>query len=198
VGDYYERIVDLEVTGEEAADLAERTVAWLVAEGVITRETSGAGMYSVNADEGYLPGPRWERAVADAGDPSWQPGPVAVVAGRNYFVGGQGADEAEYASCPHCGTRTVITDYPEEWEPDEAVWRPFRQAVDAWRRTGEGGLACTACGEYVAVTEWGWDSSFAVGALALEFWGWPPLAESFCAGLGARWGHRTARHMGKF
>ncbi|POX57241.1 hypothetical protein C3489_00525 [Streptomyces sp. Ru71] len=198
MGDYYERIVDVEVGGEEAGPLAERMVDWMVREGLITRETSAEGVYSLYADEGYLPGPNWPRAVADASDPDWLPGPVAVVVGRHHHVGGQGADEAEYADCPRCGTRTVFIDYPERFEADEEVWGPFREAIAAWEEQGEGSAPCPACGASVPVTEWRWESGFAVGALAFDFWGWPPLAAGFVAEFGRRLGHRTVDHMGKF
>ncbi|WP_238697012.1 MULTISPECIES: hypothetical protein [unclassified Streptomyces] len=46
MGDYFERIVDVEVTVEEAGPLAERIVDWMVAEGLITRELSGNGVFS--------------------------------------------------------------------------------------------------------------------------------------------------------
>ncbi|WP_236076292.1 hypothetical protein [Streptomyces coffeae] len=90
MGDSYERIVDVEVTGEGAGALAERMVDWMVAEGLITRELSGDGVYSLTVDQGYVPGPRWVRAVDDSSDPAWVPGPVAVLVGRDDHVGGRG------------------------------------------------------------------------------------------------------------
>lgn len=198
MGVHFERIVDVEVSGEEAGVLAERMVDWMVAEGLITRELSSVLVYSPHADEGYLPGPDWARAVADASDPTWLPGPVAVVVGRNHHVGGQGEDEAEYAVCPRCGTRTVIINYPEEFRPDPEVWQPFEDGIAAWKATGQGSAPCSACGASAPVTEWGWDSGFAVGALAFDFWNWPSLSETFRAEFGRRLGHRTAEHTGKF
>ncbi|MBW5482184.1 hypothetical protein GPJ59_09880 [Streptomyces bambusae] len=198
MGDYFERIVDVEVTGEEAGQLAERMTDWMVAEGLITRELSGDGVYSLTVDKGYVPGPNWARAVADASDPHWLPGPVAVIVGRHYHVGGQGADEAEYAVCPRCGTRTVVIDYPEQFEADEQVWRPFKDAIAAWTETGEGRAPCSTCGASVPVTEWQWDSGFALGALAFDFWGWPPLSTSFRTAFSRQLGHRVAEHTGKF
>lgn len=188
----------MEVSAEEAGPLAERTVDWMVAEGLITRELSGDGVYSLTVDEGYVPGPRWARAVADAPDPDERPGPVAVIVGRDHHVGGQGTDEAEYAVCPRCRTRTVIIDYPEEFEADDEVWQPFRDGIAAWKATGEGGAPCSACGAVVPVTEWQWEPNFAVGALAFDFWGWPPLSASFRARFGRQLGHRTAEQTGKF
>ncbi|MDI3403200.1 hypothetical protein [Streptomyces cavernicola] len=136
--------------------------------------------------------------MADASDPSWLPGPVAVLVGRDYHVGGQGADEAEYAVCPRCRARTVIIDYPEESEPDEEAWQPFREAIATWKKSGEGNTPCAACGVSVPVTEWQWDTNFAVGALAFDFWGWPPFSVGFYATFSRQLGHRTVEHMGKF
>jgi Zn-dependent metalloprotease len=47
MGDFFEGIVDVEVTGEEAGPLAERMVDWMVTEGLITRELSSEGVYSL-------------------------------------------------------------------------------------------------------------------------------------------------------
>ncbi|MGW3739867.1 hypothetical protein ACWD62_04465 [Streptomyces sp. NPDC005146] len=198
MGDFFERIVDVEVTGEEAGPLAERMVAWMVTEGLITREVSSDGVYSLTVAEGYVPGPDWARAVADSSAPDWLPGPVAVVVGRDYHVGGQGADDAEYAVCPRCEIKTVIINYPEEFEADEAVWQPFKDGIAAWKESGEGNAPCPACGASVSVTEWQWESNFAVGALAFDFWGWPPLSVGFRATFSQQLGHRTVEHMGKF
>lgn len=198
MGDFFERIVDVEVTGEEAGPLAERMVTWMVTEGLITREVSSDGVYSLTVDEGYVPGPNWARAVADSSDPDWLPGPVAVVVGRDYHVGGQGADDAEYAVCPRCENKTVIINYPEEFEADEDVWQPFKDGIADWKETGEGSAPCPTCGASVSVTEWQWESNFAVGALAFDFWGWPPLSVGFYATFSQQLGHRTVEHMGKF
>jgi hypothetical protein len=198
MGDFFERIVDVEVTGEDAGPLAERMVDWMVAEGLITREMSSDGVYSLTVDEGYKAGRGWERAVADSSDSSWIPGPVAVVVGRDHHVGGQGEHAADSATCPRCDTRTVVIDYPEEFEADEEVWRPFSDGIAAWKETGEGSVLCSACEASVPVTEWRFGSGFDLGALAFDFWGWPPLSVGFCAEFGKRLGHRTEEQMGKF
>ncbi|WP_031512810.1 hypothetical protein [Streptomyces sp. NRRL F-5123] len=198
MGDHFQRIVDVEVGGEEAGPLAERMVDWMTAEGLLTRERSSDGVYSPTVDEGYVPGQAWGQAVDDAWGQDWIPGPVAVVVGRDHHVGGQGTDEAEYADCPRCGTRTVVIDYPEQFEADPEVWERFENGIAAWKATGEGDAPCTACGALVPVTEWQWESGFALGALAFDFWGWPPLSPDFLQSFARRLGHRTAEHSGKF
>jgi hypothetical protein len=198
MGDYFERIVDVEATGEEAGPLAKRMVDWMVSEGLITREMSGEGVYSTTVDEGYEPGPDWAWAVQGSAETWWQPGPVAVLVGREYHVGGQGQDEAASATCPRCDAKTVIIDYPERFEADEEAWRPFRNGIAAWKETGEGSVVCPVCRASVPVTEWQFDSGFALGALAFDFWGWPPLSDSFLAEFRRELGHRTEEQSGKF
>ncbi|MEU0392098.1 hypothetical protein ABZ208_04810 [Streptomyces sp. NPDC006208] len=196
MGDNFERIVDVEVSQEDAPALAERTVDWMVAEGLITREMSGDAMYSLRVEEGYVPGPNWARAAEDWGDHI--PAPVAVIVGRNYHVGGQGEDTADAAICPRCDTRTVVIDYPEEFEPKEEVWQPFREGIAAWMETGRGSVDCPACRASVPVTEWRFGWGFELGALAFDFWGWPPLTDEFVAEFGRQLGHRVEQHGGKF
>ncbi|MEV5709417.1 hypothetical protein [Actinoallomurus sp. NPDC052274] len=198
MGDFFERIVDVEVTGEEAGSLAKQMVDWMVSEGLIMREMSREGMYSLTVDDGYKPGPNWERAVADSSDSSWIPGPVAVIVGRDYHVGGQGQSEADSATCPRCDTRTVIIDYPVELEADQEAWQPFSDGIAAWKETGEGSVLCPACGASVPVTEWRFGDGFALGALAFDFWGWPPLGNGFRAVFSEHLGHRTEEQSGKF
>jgi hypothetical protein len=48
------------------------------------------------------------------------------------------------------------------------------------------------------VTEWQWDLNFVVGALAFDFWGWPPLSVSFCVEFSRQLRHRTEEQTGKF
>ncbi|MFJ2835147.1 MULTISPECIES: hypothetical protein [Nocardia] len=197
MGDYFERIIDVEVAADDAGALAEQTVDWMVSRGWLLRETSRDTMYSLQVDEGYRPGPEWSRITQEWGA-DWMPGPVAVIVGRYPHFAGQGAIEPSAADCPHCRATTVIIDYPQRWEADKAVWQPFADAIDAWRDTGAGAVTCVSCGTASPVTDWEWADEFALGALAFDFWGWPPLTDEFVAELGARLGHRIGHHSGKF
>ncbi|ONM48140.1 hypothetical protein [Nocardia donostiensis] len=196
MGDFFERIVDLDVRAKDAQALGERTIEWMVSRGYLTREMSGERMYSLNVDEGYLPGPDWAEIVLSRGDEI--PGPVAVIVGREDHIGGQGETEPESAVCPRCRTKTVIIDYPERWEADAEAWRPFAEAIGVWKRTGSASASCQACGASVPITEWEWPSGFALGTLALDFWSWPPLSDGFVVEIQRLWGHRIEHHMGKF
>ncbi|MEU7767378.1 hypothetical protein AB0B25_19885 [Nocardia sp. NPDC049190] len=196
MGDYFERIVDIEVTAAEADALAARMLEWMFSRRLLSREMSGDAMYSLEVDKGYVPGPDWPQITEDWGE--WIPGPVAVIVGRADHFGGQGAIEPDSAVCPHCHAKTVIIDYPQRWEADPAVWQPFRDAIDEWKQTGVGAVACHCCGDVVPVTEWHWPSGFALGALAFDFWGWPPLTDSFRTEFAAHLRHRIDHQTGKF
>ncbi|WP_328402159.1 hypothetical protein [Nocardia sp. NBC_00403] len=196
MGDYFERIVDIEVTATEADAVAARMLDWMISRRLLTREMSGEAMYSLGVDKGYMPGPDWAQVTQEWGD--WIPGPVAVIVGRAAHFGGQGGIEPESAVCPHCHAKTVVIDYPQQWEPDPEIWRPFRDGIDAWEQTGVGTAACNSCGDAIPITDWEWPWGFALGALAFDFWGWPPLADTFITEFGAQLGHRIEHHTGKF
>lgn len=197
MGDHFERIVDLDVLAAEAETQAEHMVDWMVAQRWLLRTTSREAMYSLQVDEGYLPGPDWPQLTHEWGD-DWIPGPVAVIVGRHDHYPGQGGIEPASAECPRCRAVTVIIDYPQEWEADPAVWQPFQDAIGTWKRTGTGSVTCAGCSASSPVTAWHWADNFALGALAFDFWGWPPLSDDFVTEFAARLGHRIEHHTGKF
>ncbi|WP_067861160.1 hypothetical protein [Nocardia shimofusensis] len=197
MGDYFERIVDVEVGADGAGALAEQMIDWMVSRGRLSRETSRERMYSLQVDEGYVPGPEWAQITQRWGE-DWMPGPVAVIVGRFAHYPGQGEVEPSAAHCPHCRTATVIIDYPQRWKADAAVWQPFSDAIHAWQNTGAGAATCAACATTSPITSWQWADDFALGALAFDFWGWPPLTDDFVTEFGARLGHRIVHHTGKF
>ncbi|WP_410872092.1 hypothetical protein [Nocardia sp. A7] len=197
MGDYFERIVDLDVAAADAGAVAERMVEWMVSRGWLLRETSSDGVYSLLADEGYVAGPDWAQLTQTWGE-DWIPGPVAVIVGRNAHHGGQGDIEPAAVICPHCRAKTVIIDYPQAWEADPAVWQPFSDAIDSWIESGDGAVTCGSCATPSPIIAWQWCDGFALGALAFDFWGWPPLTDEFLAAFTAELGHRTEHLTGKF
>ncbi|MGW2660678.1 hypothetical protein ACWCW7_06905 [Nocardia tengchongensis] len=197
MGDYFERIVDLDVTSAEATTLAEHMVDWMVSRRWLLRETSRDAMYSSQVDEGYVPGADWPQVTENWGA-DWIPGPVAVIVGRHDHYSGRGYIEPASAVCPLCQDTTSIIDYPEEWEADPAVWQPFSDAIDAWKQTGTGAAICPSCTAPSPITVWQWADDFALGSLAFDFWSWPPLTEDFITEFAGRLGHRIKHQIGKF
>lgn len=197
MGDYFERIVDLDVTAADAEVSAERMLDWMVSRRWLLRETSGDAMYSLQVDTGYLPGPDWQQIAHNWGT-DFIPAPVAVIIGRHAHYAGQGHIEPGFAICPRCDATTVIIDYPAEWEADPEVWQPFSDAIDAWQQTGTGEVSCRSCRIPSPITAWHWDDGFALGSLAFDFWGWPPLTDEFRTEFATRLGHRIEHHTGKF
>ncbi|MFI2434418.1 hypothetical protein [Streptomyces sp. NPDC018693] len=179
MGSYYQTVVDLEASAQDAARLAEETVAWLVATGIVLPEHTG--------NAGHLPGPNWQRAVTEDWD--WKPsGDMTVRTGRQAFH--SGSDMPEAAVCPHCTALSPL---------DDDSWSHLCGAIDTWYATGEAYLSCPACAVDVPLPDWAWDSApFAFGYLGFEFRDWPDLSPEFVARLpGALRGHRTTYLWGK-
>ncbi|MDO0913999.1 hypothetical protein QQM39_25170 [Streptomyces sp. DT2A-34] len=192
MGDHFQAIVDLGASPQQAPQLAERVVEWLVAEGIVLAELTDCVL---GQPLGHPPGPNWQRAVApdDADADPWDG--LAVYTGRTVFHGGQGGPEA--VTCPRCGVTTrLITD---EWDLINDVWVPFGLAIDVWHKTGTAQVDCPACTRPVPLPDWAWaDDYFAFAHLGFEFWNWPPFTEEFRTRISELLdGHRTAYVWGK-
>ncbi len=195
MGDYFQTIVDTEISSADAAPMAARIVEWLVAEGVVgpdrTEPVIGSG-------PAYPPGPR-HRAVVDSSGWSepWEAGGLEVVTTRAVFDAGQYA-EASGADCPHCGRTTELRD-EETWDEIPGAWDPFAAAEQAWLADGDAPVRCTHCRAESPLTDWtGMDDAFAYGSLGFTFWGWPDLTPRFLAEFGRRLDrHRTVCIRGK-
>ncbi|SEN23712.1 hypothetical protein [Nonomuraea pusilla] len=196
MGDWFQTIVDVEATSEEAEALAAEVREWLVGSGVAAPERTPCVL---DAELGHPPGPR-AAEVADASgwSPDWPgswSGGVSVLTGRTVFDGGQGDPTA--VSCPHCSASVVLVD--DCFELLDAAWAPFREVVHGWAEGRDVVLACPSCARPVAPAAWRWeDDYFAFGHLGFTFWNWPPLRPGFVSDLTARLhGHRVVLLDGK-
>jgi hypothetical protein len=191
MGDYFQTIVDLDAGEAQAAELAERAVAWLVSEGIVLADRE---ICVLGQPLGHPPGPHWSRAVTDD-DPDGEPfDGLAVHIGRTVFDSGQDGPEA--VTCPNCRTTTDLSDE----DADDTVWPRFAAAISDWQDgTADADVTCPACARDVPLDAWIWaDDRLAVGRLGLEFWNWPELSDDFRARLAAVLdGHRTAYLWGK-
>ncbi|MFI1223066.1 MULTISPECIES: hypothetical protein [unclassified Streptomyces] len=194
MGDYFQIVVDRDVTEADAAPLAARVVAWLVAEGVIGPDRTEPVLGS---DPGYPPGPRIREVVDSSGwGEPWQGGGLDVEVTRTVFDSGQWADPA-LATCPRCARDTEFHD--ETWEEIPGAWSPFAEAIEDWSAGGEALVRCAHCDAASPLGDWtGMDNCFAFGNLGFTFWGWPDFTPAFLAEFDRRLdGHRTAFVSGK-
>jgi hypothetical protein len=171
VSDCFQILADVDATAEEAAGLAESTVAWLVAEGIVLADRTDC---VVGADLGHPPGPGFRLAVETYADEVAYDG-LEVRTGRSVFHGVQ--SWVDRISCPHCGTATT--------------WDDIAETVSAWVDTGSGAHQCGACARPAGLNDWRWDPPMAFGYLGFTFWNWPPLRDGFVAEVAARLGHRV-------
>lgn len=192
VGDFFQRIGDIEVAPEEAEELGAAMVGWLVDTEVIA---AGRTECVLGSALGHPPGPRYADAVTEP-DPSlaglWSNG-LEVVTGRTVFDGGQ--DELESATCPHCATTVRLVD--DHWQLDDRVWEPFQRAISVWHSGGAGLVGCPACAQAAGLNDWSWRPEWGFGHLGFTFWNWPPLAPEFLAEFARRLGHRVVCPAGK-
>jgi hypothetical protein len=88
VGDYFQNIVDVEATDEEAGPLGERLLRWLLESGIVV-DTPADNV--LGAELGYGPGPRYMAAVT-APDESMlrlRTNGLHLIDGRNIYHCGQ-------------------------------------------------------------------------------------------------------------
>ncbi|GAA3125262.1 hypothetical protein ACFFR3_40330 [Nonomuraea salmonea] len=192
MGDWFQTIVDVQATPQEAETLAADVRSWLISSGIVSAEPTHCVL---GADVGHPPGPRAETAVDPSGwSVPWHDG-LAITVGRTVFDAGQGDPMA--VTCPHCSTTTHLAD--ERFELKYEVWEPFREVVRGWDEGDDIVIACPACTQPVEPTSWRWtDDYFVLAYLGFTFWNWPPLRPQFVDDLARHLAdHRTVLLEGK-
>lgn len=193
MGDHFRTIVDLDASPQQAPRLAERVVDWLVAEGIVLPELTPHRVYGQPL--GRMPGPHWQRAVAQD-DVHWGPGEGLAVHTERTVFHKRGQGGLDTARCPRC---TATTRLRGDGGMIPEAWGPFLMAINAWHETGTADVACPHCAESVPVTDWTWtDDYFSFAHLGFQFWHWPELTPEFRARISELLGgHRTAYIRGK-
>ncbi|WP_338697711.1 hypothetical protein V2W30_17645 [Streptomyces sp. Q6] len=195
MGDWFQRIVDLDATEEDAGRLGAEIKRWLIERGVVVAEEDDCVL---GAETGHRPGPHVDEVIEAPVTTEWTrlwTCGLDVETGRTVFDGGQGEPQA--VSCPRCATRIrLVTD---NWEPIDDAWEPFGAAITQWYETGAADITCPRCATPVPLREWQWaDDYFAFGCLGFEFWNWPRLTDAFVSELAERLGgHRVVHIEGK-
>jgi hypothetical protein len=181
MGDWAQSIVDVDSTGEEAAELGERLTVWLVDTGVIARELTDCALGS---PLGHSPGTNYADAIGAAVDPPnlWTNG-VEIGVGRTVYY----TMDLQGVTCPRCGRY-------EELESEASRWHTvFGAALNDWYSgTSAGAIACPGCGAVNGLNDWDWGAHpYAFGELGVTFWNWHPLSQEFIAEVGRFLGHRV-------
>ncbi|MCL2582368.1 MAG: zinc-ribbon domain-containing protein [Streptosporangiales bacterium] len=182
MGNWFQTLVDIEATADEAAVLGKSLIDWLLHTGVIAGEPSND---CVLGGDGYRPGERYATALADPSE-DWFLGPgvngVRATTESNVFHAGQLGVHVE---CPRCQNEV---DFEDAIVP----------GIDDWLFDGGTGIRpCPGCGTRFTLNGWNWQPPWAFGYLGLEFWNWPLLSKQFIASVGERLGHRLVVVEGK-
>lgn len=192
MGDWFQTIVDVQASHDEADALAAHVREWLISAGVVSAERTDCVL---SADLGYPPGPDADAVVDPSSwDVPWQGG-LDITVGRTVFDAGQGEPMA--VTCPYCSATVGLVD--EYFELVDEAWEPFREVVHGWDEGRDVVIPCAACGRPVEPNSWKWaDDYFALAHLGFRFWNWPPLRPEFVAEFTRHLAdHRTVLLEGK-
>jgi hypothetical protein len=182
MGDWFQTIVDRNVSIEEAETLANEIRDWLVDRGII--QATMTDCILGGDGRGYPPGPNVEEVIGP-GDHSlflklWTNG-LGLVTGRTVFYSGQGETTV---LCPKCRVS----------HGDHAQWG---DVIGEWYAGKAALLRCPHCKTSTAITEWVFDPPWGFGNLGLVFWNWPPLKDDFISEIGDRLKHQIVVVKGK-
>jgi DNA-directed RNA polymerase subunit RPC12/RpoP len=186
-------IVDIDVTAQEAPQLAEVIGAWLVGERIIEPEISDRA-------EGHPPGARYVIAIESDEDVlarqyggfycvrsvlDTRPNGLEILVGREMFLSYQNGLELR---CDRCG---YTFDLLEDSDSAASAFSGWEDAADAWQKgDDQASFACPGCGQRTLLTEWRGPRPWAFGNLALRFWNWS-LSEKFIHTVASKLGHRA-------
>ena len=181
MGNLFQNLVAPEIAADQAKTDAERVLAWLIAEEIVTPEMTDCVL---GADLGYPPGPLYAKATGTA-DPhllSLRTNGMAIIAKRTVFHSGQGGFELV---CSACKSKLQP---PDGWGDAVSDW---------FNQSGSGELACPACGASRPIVEWQHSPPWAFGELGFQFWNWPQFTQAFIRAFENQLHSRVVRVYGK-
>jgi hypothetical protein len=168
LGDYFQSIVDVEADAEEADELADAVLGWLLDTEVVP--STDCVSYNEVSNEGLV-----------------------VVTRRHVFYSMTGEDAI---TCPHCGHMTTL-DCDADGRPI-GVWQDLLDTIGVWYDGGRGNRPCPNCDNSVELNDWSWSPPWGFGYLGFTFWNWGELlSPQFKAEVSRRLGHRTVHPYGK-
>jgi predicted RNA-binding Zn-ribbon protein involved in translation (DUF1610 family) len=153
-------VVDIEVSAEGAAELANAVRAWLVGEQIIEQAQSDSVLSGSGG--GHRPGINYRAAIKMDEDTFLRlsVNGVKIAVGRQVFDAGANGIELR---CDACGV---------SFEPDDS----WSDAVGAWFDGDNlASFPCPSCGQRPLLREWRGPWPWGLGNLGVKFWNWPPL-----------------------
>ena len=179
MGNWYEIIVDRDVTEAEAPRLAEQMRVWLIEREII--ETVPSKHFLNESESMYRPGPAYQSTLEEPNPYTETVKGLELEVGRTVFY-----RLSLELTCKACGAR-LDADKDESWDLE-----PWHDAVNAWWSGDAAALyACPKCGVPERLTEWSGGAPWYFGYLGLKFWDWSPLSERFIQEVTKQLGHRT-------
>jgi hypothetical protein len=175
LSDHAQIVVDIDVSAEQAPELADVVRAWLVGQHIIKQEPSDSVLNGV----GHRPGLLYRDAIH--WDKDWDflslaTNGVKIAVGRQVFHSCENGIELQ---CDVCGV---------SFEPDDSWY----DVIGAWFDGDDlASFPCPSCGQQALLTEWRGPSPWGFGNLGVQFWNWPPLSDSFLQAITRKLGHRT-------
>lgn len=167
MADVFCKLVPCNVSAEEAPQLAEKVLAYLVERRILKPYESD--------DSSFAPGSNYAKIIQKdpaPGLPFVANNEVEVIRGRNVFW----TSHADSVRCPHCSH-----------DMSKSKWQ---KAIDEWyRETGRDALTCTNCGQSSSIADYDFEPTWAFGHLGFCFWNWPPLRADFLHQLESLMGH---------
>jgi len=182
MGDWFQRIIDRDVSLEEAESLAIKVRQYLIERAIISTELTDCALGIDGM--GYAPGSNYAQVVEEPNLDllKLQTNGLHIVVGRTVFDCGQGGFDL---ICPYCQTQNLNI-------------RAWQAAVTEWYEARETGLLkCEGCDRHELVTEWHYEPTIAFGNLGFEFWNWQPLTADFIAEIASQLNHRIVYISGK-
>lgn len=185
MGDWCQILVDEVVRGETAArESGERLERWLIDNDVLSADLTDCVF---GQPLGHPPGPAYGRAVGGTGPAPrlWTNG-AHVLIGRHAHWGG----DLDGLACEQCGHLEDVTAESDRWQ------QTFMGTIAEWMDGGDGTVTCLGCGARNELTDWNWGRHpWGFGEVAVRFWNWEPLAQSFIDDVSDVLGH-PVRYLG--
>jgi len=168
MSDSFERVVDIEVSADDAPALCQEVVDRLRALGIITGRLTKE---CVLGGTGYLPGESianfYEREKRESAFWELHTCGVEPTVGWHFNVWALGEAFDSFV-CPVCQAEIG----PQVEEFHDALGEKITECLE---KTGNALVACPHCQTKSQLTKWGCRPPLGFGNLSFSFWNWPPF-----------------------